>query len=119
MEIKKVCVLGAGLMGNGIVQVCAQAGFAVAMRDIEQRFVDGGMNSIRKNLANDVKKGKKTQEETDAVLARITPCLDLKEAASDADVIVEVILEVMDIKKKVWKRSRHNASQTWQWYETS
>ncbi|MDD4998202.1 MAG: 3-hydroxyacyl-CoA dehydrogenase NAD-binding domain-containing protein, partial [Syntrophales bacterium] len=45
MEIKKVCVLGAGLMGSGITQVCAQAGFPVALRDIEQRFVDGGMNT--------------------------------------------------------------------------
>ena len=73
------------------------------MRDIEQRFVDGGMNSIRKNLADDVKKGKKTQEEADAVLARDHARLDLKEAASDADAIVEVIIEVMDIKKKVLK----------------
>jgi len=48
MEIKKVCVLGAGLMGNGIAQVCAQAGYEVALRDIEQRFVDGGMNTIKK-----------------------------------------------------------------------
>jgi 3-hydroxybutyryl-CoA dehydrogenase len=103
MEIKKVCVLGAGLMGNGIVQVCAQAGYKVAMRDIEQRFVDGGMSMIRKNLGNDVKKGKKTQEEMDAILSRITPTLDLKEAASDADAIVEVIIEVMDIKKKVYR----------------
>jgi 3-hydroxybutyryl-CoA dehydrogenase len=101
MEIKKVCVLGAGLMGNGIVQVCAQAGYEVAMRDIEQRFVDSGMNMIGKNLANDVKKGKKTKEEADAVISRITPTLDLKVAASDADVVVEVIIEVMDVKKKV------------------
>ena len=103
MEIKKICVLGAGLMGNGIVQVCAQAGYHVAMRDIEQRFVDGGMNMIRKNLSNDVKKGKKTQEEMDAVLSRIIPTVDLKEAAADADVVVEVIIEIMDIKKKVFK----------------
>ncbi len=103
MEIKKICVLGAGLMGNGIVQVCAQAGYRVAMRDIEQRFVDGGMNMIRKNLSNDVKKGKKTQEEMDAVLSRIIPTVDLKEAAADADVVVEVIIEIMDIKKKVFK----------------
>ena len=46
MEIKKVCVLGAGLMGSGIAQVCAQAGYEVTMRDIEQRFIDGGMNTI-------------------------------------------------------------------------
>ena len=102
MEIKKICVLGAGLMGNGIAQVCAQAGFQVAMRDIEQRFIDGGMNNIRKNIGRDVEKGRKTQEEADAVLARIKPTLDLKEAAGDADAVVEVIVEVMDIKKKVY-----------------
>ena len=80
-EIKKVCVLGAGLMGNGIAQVCAQSGMTVAMRDIEQRFIDGGMNAIKKNLGRDVEKGKKTRAETDAILARIKPTLDLKEAA--------------------------------------
>ncbi|HLE19217.1 MAG TPA: 3-hydroxyacyl-CoA dehydrogenase NAD-binding domain-containing protein [Syntrophales bacterium] len=102
MEIKKICVLGAGLMGNGIAQVCAQAGFQVAMRDIEQRFIEGGMNNIRKNIGRDVEKGRKTQEEADAILARIKPTLDLKEAAGDADAVVEVIVEVMDIKKKVY-----------------
>ena len=102
MEIKKICVLGAGLMGNGIAQVCAQAGFQVAMRDIEQRFIDGGMNNIRKNIGRDVEKGRKTREEADAILARIKPTLDLKEAACDADAVVEVIVEVMDIKKKVY-----------------
>ena len=85
MEIKKVCVLGAGLMGSGIAQVCAQAGFQVALRDIEQRFVDGGMNTIRKNLGREVQKSKKTQAEMDALLGRIKPTLDLKEAAGDAD----------------------------------
>ena len=103
MEIRKICVLGAGLMGNGIVQICAQAGYRVAMRDVEQRFIDSGMNTIRKNLSNDVKKGKKTQEAVDEILSRITPTIDLKEAAGDADVVVEVIIEVMDIKKKVFK----------------
>ncbi|MDP2725299.1 MAG: 3-hydroxyacyl-CoA dehydrogenase NAD-binding domain-containing protein [Syntrophales bacterium] len=102
MEIKKICVLGAGLMGNGIAQVCAQAGFQVAMRDIEQRFIEGGMNNIRKNIGRDVEKGRKTQEDADAILARIKPTLDLKEAAGDADAVVEVIVEVMDIKKKVY-----------------
>ena len=102
MEIKKICVLGAGLMGNGIAQVCAQAGYEVAIRDIEQRFVDGGMNTIRKNLARDVEKAKKTQADMDAILGRIKPTLDLKAAAADADLIVEVVIEVMDVKKKVY-----------------
>ena len=102
MDIKKICVLGAGLMGNGIAQVCAQAGYEVKLRDIEQRFIDNGMNTIKKNLGRDVEKGKRTQEEMDAILARITPTLDLKEAASDADIVVEVVIEVMDVKKKVY-----------------
>jgi 3-hydroxybutyryl-CoA dehydrogenase len=103
MDIKKICVLGAGLMGNGIAQVCAQAGYDVALRDIEQRFLDGGMNTIKKNLGRDVEKGKKTQEEADAILGRLKPTLDLKEAASDADVVVEVVIEVMEVKKKVYQ----------------
>ncbi|MDD2276181.1 MAG: 3-hydroxyacyl-CoA dehydrogenase NAD-binding domain-containing protein [Smithellaceae bacterium] len=102
MEIKKICVLGAGLMGNGIAQVCAQAGYEVALRDIEQRFVEGGMNTIKKNLARDVEKGKMTQAHMEAVLGRITPTLDLKQAAAGADVVVEVVIEVMDVKKKVY-----------------
>jgi 3-hydroxybutyryl-CoA dehydrogenase len=102
MEIRKVCVLGAGLMGSGIAQVCAQAGLQVAMRDIEQRFIDGGTNTIRKNLTREVQKGKKSQAEMDAILARIRPTLDLKEAAADADAVVEVVIEVMAVKKKVY-----------------
>ncbi len=102
MEINKVCVLGAGLMGNGIAQVCAQAGYEVALRDIEQKFVDGGMNTIKKNLGRDVEKGKMTQDQMNAILSRIKPTLDLKEAATGADIVVEVVIEVMDVKKKVY-----------------
>jgi 3-hydroxybutyryl-CoA dehydrogenase len=102
MEIKKVCVLGAGLMGSGIAQVCAQAGYEVTMRDIEQRFIDGGMNTIKKNLSRDAEKGKITKEQMETVLGRIKPTLDMKEAATGADIVVEVVIEVMDVKKKVY-----------------
>jgi 3-hydroxybutyryl-CoA dehydrogenase len=102
-EIKKVCVLGAGLMGNGIAQVCAQAGMEVTMRDIEQRFIDSGMKAITKNIYWAVERGKKTKAEADTIMARIKPVLDLKEAAKDADAIVEVIIEVMDVKKKLYR----------------
>ena len=102
MEIKKICVLGAGLMGNGIAQVSAVAGYEVALRDIEQRFVDGGMNNIKKNLSRDVEKGKITQDQANAIIGRIKPTLDLKEAATGADVVVEVVIEVMEVKKKVY-----------------
>ncbi|MCJ7664308.1 MAG: 3-hydroxyacyl-CoA dehydrogenase NAD-binding domain-containing protein [Desulfobacterales bacterium] len=103
MEIKKICVLGAGLMGNGIAQVCAQAGYEVSLRDIEKRFLDNGMNTIKKNLSREVAKEKRTQEDADTILGRIKPTLDLKEAAKDADIIMEVVIEVMDVKKKVYQ----------------
>lgn len=102
MEIKKICVLGAGLMGSGIAQICAQAGYEVTLRDIEKRFIDGGMNTIRKNLSRDTEKGKITKEQMEAIFSRIRPMLDLKEAASEADVVVEVVIEVMEVKKKVY-----------------
>jgi len=102
MEIKNVCVVGAGLMGNGIAQVCAQAGYQVTMQDIEQRFVDSGMQAIQKNLSRNVKKGKITQDAMDQILARVKPTIDLKEAASSADVVIEVIIEVLDAKKALF-----------------
>ena len=98
MKIKKICVLGAGLMGSGIAQICAQAGFRVSLRDIEQRFVDNGMGIIKRNLFRDVEKDRKTHEEMDAILSRIMPTTDLNLAASDSDIVVEAILEVLEFK---------------------
>jgi 3-hydroxybutyryl-CoA dehydrogenase len=103
MEIKRICVIGAGLMGNGIAQVCAAAGYQVSMQDIEQRFVDNGMNTIKKNLTREVEKGKRAQADMDALLARITPTTDLKAAATGADVVIEVIIEVLEAKKKLFQ----------------
>lgn len=102
MQINKICVVGSGLMGNGITQVCAQAGYEVRLLDIEQRFLDGGMNTIKKNLSRDVQKGRKTQEDMNAILRSIKPMLDMNEAAKDVDVVVEVVSEVMEIKKKIF-----------------
>jgi len=103
MEIKKVCVLGAGLMGNGIAQICAQAGYIVSMRDVEQRFIDSGMSSIKKNLGRAVEKQKMSQGDMDAILGRITSRVDLEEAVKDADLVIEAIPEVMDLKKDTFK----------------
>ena len=102
MQVKKICVLGAGLMGNGIAQVCAQAGYTVSMRDIEQRFLDGGMNTIKKNLARSVEKKKMQQEDMDAILGKITPVLELKEAAKDADLVIEAVPEIMELKRETF-----------------
>ncbi len=109
MEIKKVAVLGAGQMGNGIAQVCAQAGYEVKMRDIDQKFIDNGMSTIKKNLERGLKKGKITQEEIDGTLGRIKGVLDLKDAVKDADLVIEAIPEIVKLKLDTWKEVDANA----------
>jgi 3-hydroxybutyryl-CoA dehydrogenase len=102
MEVKKVCVLGAGLMGHGITQVCAQTGkFEVSMRDIEQRFIDNGMKMIKDSLQRFVKKGTLTDQGSQEVLNRIHPTLDLKDAVQNADFVIEAITENPPLKKSV------------------
>jgi len=104
MGVRNICVLGAGLMGNGIAQVCAQVGYTVSMRDIEQRFLDGGMNAVKKNLARSVEKQRISQEDMSATLSRIAPILDLKGAAKDADLVIEAIPEIVQLKKDTFKQ---------------
>jgi len=102
MEIEKVTVLGAGLMGHGITQVAAQtAKYEVYMRDIKQEFLDNGMKMINDSLQRFLKKGEMTETEVNLVLNRIHPTLDLKESAADADLIIEAVTENPELKKKV------------------
>jgi len=102
MEIKKVTVLGAGLMGHGITQVAAQvAKYDVYMRDIKQEFLDNGIKMINDSLQRFVKKGEMTEAEVNQILSRIHPALDLKEAVADADLIIEAVTENPELKKKV------------------
>ncbi|MDH4266109.1 MAG: 3-hydroxybutyryl-CoA dehydrogenase [Deltaproteobacteria bacterium] len=101
--MKKICVLGAGLMGSGIAQVAAEAGYEVTMRDIEDRFVQGGLKTIRKNYERAIAKGKMTQEQVEGILSRIKGMVDLAVAVKSADVVIEAIVENMDLKKQVYK----------------
>ena len=101
--MKKVCVLGAGIMGAGIAQCAAQAGFEVSLRDMEDRFVENGITTIRSNLERAVSKGKMGADEAEAVLGRVTGTTDLGLAAREADLVIEAIIEVMEIKKEVFK----------------
>ncbi len=103
MEIKKICVLGAGIMGAGIAQSAAQAGFEVTIRDMEDRFVENGLTTISSNLDRAVSKGKMDQAEADQVMGRITGTTDLVMAAQDADMVIEAIIEIMEIKKQVYQ----------------
>ncbi|MBP1732328.1 MAG: 3-hydroxyacyl-CoA dehydrogenase [Deltaproteobacteria bacterium] len=102
MEIKTIGVVGAGTMGNGIAQVAAQAGFNVVMRDIEDRFVQGGIKNIDKFLAKSVEKQKMTAEQKDAVMGRIKGTTKLEDLKV-CDFVVEAVLEVMDLKKEIFK----------------
>jgi len=102
MEIKKIAVLGAGLMGHGITQVAAQvAQYQVYVRDIKQEFLDNGMKMINDSLQRFVKKGEMTEAQMNEVLSRIHPTLDLKEAVADADLVIEAVTENPELKKKV------------------
>lgn len=102
MEVRKVVVLGAGLMGHGIAQVAAQvAKFEVNLRDINQEFLDEGMSMINTSLQRFLKKGVITENEVNETLRRIHPILDLKEAVADADLIIEAVPENVKLKKRV------------------
>jgi 3-hydroxybutyryl-CoA dehydrogenase len=99
-SIKTVAVLGAGTMGNGIAHVFARAGYTVILCDVEQRFLDRGMQTIANNLAREVKKGKLTESEKPQVLARLRPVTDFVAIAA-ADFVVEAVPEKLEIKRAV------------------
>ncbi len=103
MEISKVGVLGCGLMGHGIAQICAQAGWDVVVREVSQEKLDGGLGKIEKQLARAVEKGKAEQSDADAVRGRIQPTLDYSDLA-DCDLVIEAITEDLDLKLEMWKQ---------------
>ena len=102
MEITKVGVLGCGLMGHGIAQICAQAGWDVVVRELDQDALDNGIAKIDKQLGRAVEKGKLEQADADAIRARITPTLDYADLA-DCDLVIEAITEDLDRKLEMWR----------------
>jgi len=101
-SIKTVAVLGAGTMGNGIAHVFARAGYRVILRDVEKRFLDRGLETISKNLDREIKKGKITDADKSAALARIQPVTD-NVALVGADFVVEAVPEQRDLKIRILK----------------
>src|SRR5258708_20441515 len=99
-DIKTVAVLGAGTMGNGIAHVFARAGYKVILRDVEQKFLERGMETIGKNLDREIKKGKIAEAEKGTVLGRVQPGTEMKAIAA-ADFVVEAVPAKMDIKRAV------------------
>ena len=102
-DIKKIAVIGSGAMGHGIAQVFAQAGFPVSMKDIKQEFLDSAMAKVKDSLQFLVGKGKMSQEEMDSTMKNLTTTTDTAEAVKGAQIIIEAVPEIMDLKKKVFK----------------
>ncbi|UTE73242.1 3-hydroxybutyryl-CoA dehydrogenase [Rossellomorea marisflavi] len=101
MSIQKVMVIGAGQMGSGIAQVCAQAGYDVTLNDLKGEFVERGLSSIEKNLARAVEKGRMSADEKDQVTGRLSSSTDLHDAKG-VDLVIEAAVENMDIKKTIF-----------------
>ena len=102
MEISKVGVVGCGLMGHGITQVCAQNGWDVVVREVSQERLDAGIGKIEKQLAKAVDRGKLEQADADAVRGRIQPTTDYADLA-DCDLVIEAITEDLDSKLEMWR----------------
>jgi 3-hydroxybutyryl-CoA dehydrogenase len=101
MQIKSVGVLGCGLMGAGIAQVCAAAGYKTIVREVEQRFLDKGLGRIRKFLDDGVGKGKVTAEARDTTLGNLSGTVAV-DALKDCDLIIEAIIENLDTKRQTY-----------------
>ena len=102
MEIEKVGVLGCGLMGHGIAQICAQAGWTVVVREVDQDRLDSGLAKIDKQLGRAVEKGKIEQDDADAIRGRLEGTLDYSDLA-DCDLVIEAITEDLDAKLEMWR----------------
>ena len=102
MSVKNITVLGSGVMGHGIAQVSATAGYNVVLRDIKQEFLDKAMEKIKWSLDKLVSKEKISKDEGDSIFARITPIVDLNDAVKNAELVIEVVPEIMELKKTVY-----------------
>ena len=102
MIVKNITVLGSGVMGHGIAQVSATAGYNVVLRDIKQEFLDKAMEKIKWSLDKLVSKEKISKEEGDSIFSRIIPIVDLNEAVKNAELVIEVVPEIMELKKLVY-----------------
>jgi 3-hydroxybutyryl-CoA dehydrogenase len=102
MDIEKVGVAGGGLMGHGIAQVAAQAGYQVVLREVDQERLDGAVKKIEKQLARSVEKGKLEQSAADEIRGRLQPTLELSDFA-DCQLVIEAITENLGYKQELWK----------------
>ena len=112
-SINKITVLGSGIMGHGIAQVSAMAGYNVALRDIDQALLDKAIEKIRWSLNKLVEKQKINANQAEDILSRILPVVDLKQALRGADMLIEAVPEDMNLKRKVYDEvNRYSENQT-------
>src|SRR2546426_12202309 len=98
MTIKNITVLGSGIMGHGIAQVSAMAGYNVILRDIEKQLLDKAMEKIKWSLDKLVSKQKISEQESQKIFSKITPKVELVGALKDCDLLIEAVPEIMDLK---------------------
>ncbi|CAM3601527.1 3-hydroxybutyryl-CoA dehydrogenase [Aeromicrobium ponti] len=103
MNVKSIMVIGAGQMGSGIAQVCAQAGYSVLLNDLKAEFVERGLGVIKKNLSRQVEKERMTAEEMETVFGNVTASTDLQDA-KNVDLIIEAAVENKEIKTKIFSQ---------------
>ncbi|MEN8702040.1 3-hydroxybutyryl-CoA dehydrogenase [Bacillus infantis] len=103
MEVKTVMVIGAGQMGSGIAQVCAQAGYEVLLNDLKAEYIERGLGVIKKNLSRQVSKERMTEAEMEEVLRRLQPSDNLEDAGR-VDLVIEAAVENIEIKADIFKR---------------
>ncbi len=111
MTVKKVLVIGAGQMGSGIAQVCAQSGYEVILNDISEEALDRGVSNIERLLSRNVEKERMTEEEKNKVLSRITKSTDLEGSAKEIDLAIEAVVENIDVKKDIFRKLDANAPE--------
>ena len=104
VEIKKVVVVGAGIMGSGIAQVAAEAGFEVTIVDTSENFIQRGLEAIKVSLGIMKDKGKISEEDVKNINSRIKGALELKDSASTADLVIEAVPETFELKQKIFKQ---------------
>ena len=104
MAITTITICGAGTMGHGIAQVCAQNGFEVRLYDIQEEYVQRGKNNIVKNLDKGIEKGKVTEASKRVCLDNLTCTTDLELACNNTDLVIEAIPEKLVLKHQLLKK---------------
>ncbi|MBM3132230.1 MAG: 3-hydroxybutyryl-CoA dehydrogenase, partial [Chloroflexi bacterium] len=103
MEIKKVGVVGCGIMGGGIAQVCAESGYETVAREINDELLNKGLNAIKSNWSKNVAKGRMTKEQEAAALGRLKGTIKMEDFAG-CDLVIEAVIERMELKKEVFSQ---------------